>query len=178
MASPGVPGSRRTDLELPCGETIDAGGDLDMGMREYDCACGASHAVVMDVHPPSRFFPESVVRVLRGTIEAADDFEEFGTPHLLGMVMEEFPERVAVADVGEDTSAGYAMVWVTDFDSRRLHEVVVELVVELMDHAIGHADDGEGAGEFEARLAEFDAAAFVEQYRRERDFEDERDRPV
>jgi len=35
------------------------------------------------------------------------------------------------------------MAWVTEFDSRRLHEIVVGFVVELMEHAVSHADDDE-----------------------------------
>jgi hypothetical protein len=178
---PRVPGAGGDDdLELPCGETIDPVADLDMGMRVLDCACGETHAVVMDVHPPSRFVPESIVSVLRETVEAADAERhgEFGTTHLLGMVAEEFPQEVVVADVSENGAAGYALVWVADFGARRLHEVVVELVVELMEHAVGHADDGAATTEFEEQLGEFDVAAFVERYRAARDWDDEFDGPA
>jgi len=65
------------------------------------------------------------------------------------------------------------MVWVTEFDSRRLHEVVVELVVELMEHAASHADDDEALSAFEREMVEFDVSEFVEQYRAERDLEAE-----
>jgi hypothetical protein len=64
------------------------------------------------------------------------------------------------------------------FDPRQLHEVVVELLVELMDHAVGHADDEAAASEFEEQLAQFDVAAFVDAYRQERNFEDEFDTPA
>ena len=90
----------------------------------------------------------------------------------------EFPEAVVGTDVSENTDVGYAWVWVADFDSRRLHEVVVELVVELMDHAVSHADDEAARNEFESQLHEFDVEAFVEAYRRERDFERGTDEPV
>ncbi|PSQ43296.1 hypothetical protein BRD07_02025 [Halobacteriales archaeon QS_9_68_42] len=176
MAEPRVPGGDEATLELPCGETAHAG-DLDMGMREMRCDCGERHAIVVDVHPVSRFVPESIVDVLRETVETDDEFPEFGTPHVMGVVLEEFPEKVAVADVAEDGHVGYALLWVTDFDSRRLHEVVVELLVELMEHAASHGDDGT-AERFEAQMREFDVEAFVEQYREKRGFESEIDTPV
>ena len=183
MAEPRVPGSRDTELELPCGETVDPIVEIDMGMREFDCACGATHAVVVDVHPPSRFVPEDVVATLREVTDTADASEmgELGTAHLMGMVMEEFPDRVVSEDVSEDGSAGYALVWVADMPARELHQVVVELIVEMMDHAIGHAeDDGDSASasEFQEYLDSFDVSEFVDAYRAQRDFEDEHDRPV
>jgi len=113
------------------------------------------------------------VDVLRETVETDDEFPEFGTPHVMGIVLEEFPDSVAVADVSDDGHVGYALLWVTDFDSRRLHEVVVELLVELMEHAISHADDGPTVAEFEEQLAEFDLDAFVDAYREERDFDED-----
>ncbi|AGB30535.1 hypothetical protein C488_07242 [Natrinema pellirubrum DSM 15624] len=178
MAGPGAAGADGGDrLELPCGTHLDPH-EIDLGMREYDCPCGDSHAVVTDVHPPSRFVPESLVTVLRETIDTDDEFEEFGTPHLLGVVLEEFPEAVVVHDASDDGAVGYTLVWVTDFDARRLHEVVVELVVELMEHAISHADDDAAVSEFESQMLEFDVEAFVEQYRREREFESEHDRAL
>ena len=131
MAEPRVPGSGGSGLDLPCGETV-ALTDLDMGLREFDCACGETHAVVMDMHPLGRFVPESLANVLRETIEPADEFDEFTTAHLMGVVLEEFPDAVTVEDTSDDGQVGYAMVWVTEFDSRRLHEVVIELLVELM----------------------------------------------
>lgn len=176
MTPPRVPGSE-DGLELPCGEPVDPHG-IDLGMREYDCPCGESHAVVTDVHPPSRFVPESLVTVLRETIDTDDEFAEFGTPHLMGVVIEEFPEAVAVHDASDDGAVGYTLLWIADFDARRLHEVVVELVVELMEHAISHADDDDAVAEFESRMLEFDVEAFVDQYRREREFESEHDRPL
>ena len=174
MAEPRVPGSEGADIELPCGETV-AVHDLDMGLREYACDCGASHAVVMDVHPMGRFVPEFLADVLRETIDTADEFDEFTTAHLMGVVMEEVPEDVVSEDVSDDGSVGYSLLWLTDFDSRRLHEIVVELVVELMDHAVSHADDETAASEFEQWLHEFDVEAFVDQYREERNLESEYD---
>jgi hypothetical protein len=178
MAEPRVPGGRESELELACGEVIDTHEALHMGIREYDCACGATHAVVLDAHPLSRFVPEFLEEILLETIEPADDHEEFTIAHLLGVVIEEFPEEVAVADATDDGAVGFSMAWVTDFDSRRLHEIVVELLVELMEHAVSHAEDDEMAAEFEAQMLEFDIEAFVDQYRAEREFEDEHDSAV
>ncbi|USZ72100.1 DUF5815 family protein [Natronosalvus halobius] len=174
---PRVPGDDTNQLELPCGESLDPH-EIDLGMREYSCSCGDRHAVVTDVHPPSRFVPESLVAVLQETVDTADDFDEFGTPHLLGIVMEEFPDEVVVHDASEDGSVGYTLLWVTDFEARRLHVVVVELIVELMEHAISHADDGDAITEFETQMLEFDVESFVDQYRDVRDFESEHDAPV
>jgi len=176
MAEPRVPGDDPGTLELACGETVHAR-DIDMGMRDVRCDCGDEHAVVVDVHPVSRFVPESIADVLRETIETADEFPEFGIAHVMGIVLEEFPDEVAVADVSEDGSVGYALLWVTDFDSRRLHETVVELLVELMEHAASHGDS-DTASAFEEQMLEFDVEAFVEQYREQRDFESEVDTPV
>lgn len=175
MAEPRVPGDPGK-LELPCGETVHAH-DLDMGLREFACDCGDTHAVVVDVHPVSRFVPEAIADVLRETIETDDEFPEFGIAHVMGMVIEEFPDEVAVADVSEDGAVGYALIWVTDFEARRLHEIVVELVVELMEHAVSHADDTT-ASQFEQQMMNFDVETFVEEYRKQRDFESEVDTPV
>ena len=173
MAEPRVPGGGGATLELPCGEEKRVH-ELDMGMREYDCPCGDAHAVVMDVHPPERFLPEFLVEVLREAVETtSEEMPEFDTPHLLGMVIEEFPERVAFADCSDDGEVGWSMVWLAGFDSRRLHEVIVELVVELMEHAVSHSDDREAITEFEERMLDFDVSAFVGQYRAERDLERE-----
>ncbi len=177
MAEPRVPGSGGDDIELPCGETITPH-DLDMGLREYGCACGERHAVVMDIHPLGRFVPESLADVLRATVEPADEFDEFTTAHLMGMVLEEFPEAVVAEDVSEDGQVGYSMLWLSDFDSRRLHEIVVELLVELMEHAMSHAGDDDAMAEFEAQMLEFDVAEFVELYRQQRDFESEHDTAI
>jgi hypothetical protein len=177
MSGPRVPGRRDETIALPCSEEVDVH-ELDMGLREFACDCGGTHAVVMDVHPLARFVPEFLVETLEATVEPADDYDRFRTAHVMGLVMEEFPEAVATADVSEDGSVGYALVWVTDFDARRLHEIVVELLVELMDHAVGHADDEAVVGEFQSHLREFDVEAFVEEYRRERDLESERDSAI
>jgi hypothetical protein len=56
--------------------------------------------------------------------------------------------------------------------------VVVELVVELMEHAMSHAGADEAMAEFEAQMLEFDVAEFVEAYRQQRDFESEHDSAV
>ena len=162
MTTPRVPGEGSGEFTLACGESARVG-EFDLGMREFRCTCGETHAVVTDVHPPSRFVPESIVDVLRETVETADGFGEFGTPHLMGMVLEEFPEAVVAEDTSEEGRAGYSMLWVTDFGSRELHEIVVELIVELMEHAIGHAEDEEAEREFEEGMFAFDVSAFVEE---------------
>lgn len=174
MAEPRVPGDRPGTIELPCGEHL-ASGTLDLGMREVECQCGETHAVVMDVHPPARFVPESIVEVLQESVAVEDEFGEFGTPHVMGAVLEEFPEAVVTHDASGDGQVGYALCWIADFDARRLHEVVVELLVELMDHAVSHAEDDERAAAFEEQLQSFDVETFVEQYRRQRDFESAHD---
>lgn len=169
MAEPRVPGGRGEVLELPCGEEKRVR-DLDMGLREFECACGDTHGVVMDVHPPDRFLPEFLVEVLREAIETtSEEMPEFDTPHVMGIVLEEFPRRVVAEDVSNDQELGYTMVWVTDFDSRRLHEIIVELVVELMEHAVSHSDDEAAVTEFEAQMLDFDVSEFVDQYREQRD---------
>ena len=178
MAEPRVPGGRESELELACGEVIDAHEDLHMGIREYDCDCGASHAVVLDAHPLARFVPEFLEQILTESIEPADDHDQFTMAHLLGVVIEEFPEKVAVADATDDGAVGFSMAWVTDFDSRRLHEIVVELIVDLMQHAVSHAEDDDMAEEFEAQMLEFDIQAFVDQYRAKRNFDDEHDTAI
>ena len=170
MAEPRVPGSR-DEIELPCGESIHPG-SLDLGMRELDCACGETHAVVTDVHPPERFLPPFLVEALREVVETDDEFETFGTPHIMGLLIEEFPGEIASHDGSDDGEVGYGLVWVARFDARRLHEVIVELVIELMEHAISHADDATMA-EFEESMLQFDVGTFVEQYRRERETEAE-----
>ena len=167
MAKPGGP----DEVTLPCGETVRAT-DLDLGMREFECDCGDVHAVVMDVHPPERFLPDFLVEILKETVETtSDEMPEFDTPHLLGVVLEEFPEQVSTADLSEEGDVGYALLWVTSFDARRLHEVVVELVVELMEHAVSHAEDDATIAEFERQMLEFDVAEFVDRYRAERDLD-------
>jgi hypothetical protein len=173
MAQPRVPGGGGEDLDLPCGETKRVR-TLDLGMREYSCPCGDEHAVVMDVHPPERFLPEFLVEVLREAVETtSEEMPEFGTAHLMGIVLEEFPGKVVSADVSDDGEVGAGIVWVTDFDSRRLHEIIVELVVELMEHAVSHADDDSAVSEFESQMLDFDIAAFVEQYRAQRDLSED-----
>ncbi len=177
MSAPRVPGSRETEFTLSCGELVSVT-DFDMGMREFQCPCGSSHAVVMDVHPLGRWIPESIADVFRETIETTDEFEAFGTMHLMGIVLEEFPEAVTSEDCTDHEQVGWALLWVTEFDSRRLHEIVVELLVELMDHAMSHSGDGDSLASFEEHLLSFDVEAFVDEYRQIRDFESEFDAPV
>lgn len=174
METPRVPEDGGESIDLPCGRSV-AVRSIDLGMREFECGCGDIHAVVLDVHPPSRFLPESIVAILREAIESADDFDRFGTPHLMGLVLEEFPAEVAQHDATEDGMAGYQLVWITAFDARRLHEIVVELVIELMEHAVSHSDDDGVVAEFEEQLHAFDVGEFVDRYREAREFEDEYD---
>jgi hypothetical protein len=94
------------------------------------------------------------------------------------MVLEEYPQEVASADLADDGTVGYALLWISSFDARELHEVIVELLVELMEHAVSHAEDGDALSEFEEQMLQFDVATFVEEYRRERDFETEHDTAV
>lgn len=180
MPDPRVPGSAGdSTVELPCGETIEVG-DLNLGMREYQCACGETHGVVMDPHPLSRFLPESAVATLGEAISVApdDEFEEFGMPHMMGIVMDDYPEDVVAHDASRDGTVGFALVWITDFDSQELHRIVVELMVEIMEHAVSHAEDESAMAAFEEELLAFDVEEFVEEYRALRDFEDEFDEPV
>ncbi len=176
MAEPRVPGADESDLGLACGETVDYH-TLDMGLRELSCSCGDRHAVVQDVHPLSRFVPEDLVAVLNDVVETTDG-SPFSTLHLMGIVREEFPESIVSESVGEDGTVGYSMVWVAQFDARRLHEIVVELIVELMEHAISHTEDSEAMRAFERQMHEFDVSDFVDQYRDAREFTDEHDRPA
>jgi len=177
MAEPGVPGGPSERLELPCGQSVHTH-DLDLGVREFDCECGDTHAVVMDLHPLGRFVPEFLVDALRQTIDTDDEFDEFTTAHMMGMVAEEFPDSVVSADCSEDGQVGYALVWTADFDARRLHEIVVELVVELMEHAISHAEDDSALSEFEEYMQQFDVEVFVDTYREERELETEHDTAI
>lgn len=176
MAEPRVPGGPASELALPCGESIDYH-DLDMGLREIACGCGDTHAVVLDVHPLSRFVPEDLVAVLDEVVETTDG-APFGMMHIMGMVIEEYPDRVVSADASDDGTVGFTRVWLADDDARRLHEVVVELLIELMEHAISHTDDDVATQEFESQMLEFDVGAFVDEYRNRRDFEDEHDTPA
>lgn len=173
MATPRVPGDRGEQIDLPCGESV-AVTDLDLGMREFDCDCANTHAVVMDVHPPDRFLPAFLIEVLQEAIETtSEEMPEFGTPHLLGIILEEFPEQVVSYDATEEPDVGFALLWIADFDSRTLHERIVELVIELMEHAVSHADDASALTEFETKMHEFDVGEFVTRYREERDLDAE-----
>ena len=177
MPTPGISREEPEELALSCGSTLRTEA-LDLGMRETDCSCGNSHAVVMDVHPLSRWIPETVEAILDETIETSDDYPSFSTIHLMGLVLEEYPDQVVAQDVSEEDALGAAVVWVTEFDSRRLHELIVELLLELMEHAMTHTEDSDGRAEFEEQLFAFDIEAFVDQYRSERGFSGPTDRPV
>ena len=172
MATPRIPGTDPDAVDLTCGERVPIS-HFDLGMREFSCACGSTHGVVMDVHPPERFLPPEVVDVLRHVVEP-DDGGQFDTHHLLGLVLEEFPDRVIDANVADNGHIGCQSLWVSEFDSRRLHAVIVDLVLELMDHAMTHSKDEEARSTFASSLATFDVEEFVERYRDERDLEDVR----
>ena len=164
-----APDDGEARMLLPCGMRVPPR-VFDLGMREYDCRCGATHAVVMDVHPPDRFLPPFLVEILEETIEPTSEaMPTFGTPHLMGLVIEEFPEAVTTADVSDDGQIGAGIIWVTSFDARRLHIIIVELIVEVMDHAVSHAEDPELVASFEAEMAAFDVSEFVDIYREERE---------
>ena len=169
MATPRIPGTDPDEIELPCGERVPVSA-FDLGMRDFPCRCGERHAVVMDIHPPTRFFPAEVVEVLESIIEPSDG-SALGTHHLLGLVLEEFPDQVVDANVADNGQIGCQYLWVAAFDSRRLHAAIVELIVELMDHAMSHSDDDSARAEFDTSLDAFDVEAFVDRYRAERDLD-------
>jgi hypothetical protein len=178
MAQPRIPGEPvGDDLELPCGRTIDVH-ELDLGMRALECECGATHAVVMDVHPPTRFLPQFLVETLQETIETDDQFDAFGTPHLLGALLEENPDEIVSYDASDDGALGFGLVWIADAEPIGLHEKIVELVLELMEHAISHTEEDSLLSEFEEQLRSFDPEEFVATYRNRREFDDEHDHPV
>ena len=179
MAQPGVPSDTSdSTIELACGETIRSS-DLDLGMREFRCDCGATHAVVMDPHPPTRFLPESVTEVLAETLAAkGTETEEFGTIPLMGLVMDAHPEDLVAHDATEDGATGFAVAWISMFDSRALHETVVETVLGVMADAVTEVGDESATAAFTDHRAEFDVEEFVTEYREVRDFDDEFDEPV
>lgn len=176
---PGVPDEPEGGaIELPCGETITAD-QLDLGMREFDCDCGATHAVVMDPHPPTRFLPAEVAEDLAATVTAeGTETEEFGTVALMGLVMDAVPEQIVTYDAAEDGTTGFAVAWIADVDARGLHEIVVETVLSIMAEAVSEAGDDDAEAAFVEHRAEFDVEGFVDEYRDVRDFEDEFDEPA
>lgn len=167
MTSPHVPGVEPVPVELPCGNESRSD-EFDLNMREFACRCGSTHAVVMDVHPPTRFVPSDVMEVLTATTETTDE-RAFDTIHLMGLVLEEFPEQVSATDVSEGGVLGCQYIWVTAFDSRRLHVVLIELILEMMEHAMSHSEDNPAREEFLEMLEQFDPEAFVDSYRDRRD---------
>lgn len=154
--------THRVELELPCGEQIDAR-QFDPNTQTICCSCGESHAVVASAETLDRFVPDEVVEILRATVDP-EGTGSFGVTHVLAKVHATYPARISSADLSEVNDVGYAKLWVTEFDDRRLHEIVVEVLVELMSHMMEHADN-ETAVAFEQQLAGFDAAAFVDAYR-------------
>lgn len=176
MANPGIPGDNRRIIDLPCHKSV-AVETIDLGMRELQCECGSTHAVVVDAHPLSRFLPESTVSVLREVIEPNDSFPELGTVHVMGMVLEEYPDSTVTVDTSDNGSVGYSLLWITTFDSRELHERIVSLLLEVMEHAVSHgtADD---AMHFNDLRQSFNVEEFVSEYREIREFDSEFDQPV
>lgn len=177
MSDQQIPHENSETLSCPNGTTVRLD-QFDMGMREYSCPCGSTHAVVMDVHPLARWIPEAVERIFTETVEPTDEYETFSTIHVMGIVLEEYPEETVVYDASEDPSVGFALLWLTAMDANALHRVIVELLVELMDHAVSHSEDPSIAERFEQSLNSFDIDVFVDAYRDQRDFVDEFDRPV
>ncbi|MFW6383941.1 MAG: DUF5815 family protein [Halodesulfurarchaeum sp.] len=176
---PGVPDDPEGGaIDLPCGETITAD-ELDLGMREFECACGGTHAVVMDPHPPTRFLPTEVAEDLAATVTpAGTEVEEFGTVALMGLVMDALDEEIVAYDAAEDGTTGFAVAWIATSDARELHKGVVESVLSVMAEAVTDAGDAEAEAAFAEHRAAFDVEAFVDEYRAVRDFEDEFDEPV
>jgi hypothetical protein len=179
MAHPGVPSDTSdATIDLPCGETISPD-DLDLGLREFACECGATHAVVMDPHPPTRFLPASVTEVLAETLATeGSETDEFGTIPLMGLVMDAYPEHLVAHDAMEDGSTGFAVAWISTFDARELHELVVEAVLGIMANAVTEVGDDSATAAFTEHRTEFDVEEFVTEYRDVRDFDDEFDEPV
>jgi hypothetical protein len=173
-ATPHVPGKQASTVDVPGTDRSIPVRELDMGMRETTID-GETYAVVVDVHPLTRFLPPEIVDTLEATIEPGDESDRFGIHHLMASVGERHPEAVSMADVSDNGEVGYALVWLVAHDSHTLHEMVVELVLELMEHAVGHAEDESVQEAFESYREEFDVETFVEQYRSQRDFEDEDD---
>jgi len=173
-ATPHVPGKQASRIDVPGSERSIPVRELDMGMRETTID-GEIYAVVVDVHPLTRFLPPEIVETLEATVEPGDESDRFGTHHLMARVQERHPEDISVADVSDNGEVGYGLIWLAASDARTLHELVVELVLELMEHAVGHAEDDAVQAEFEEYRTEFDVATFVEQYRAQRNFEDEDD---
>ena len=170
MRGQDIPGATE-ELALPCGERVRPR-EFDLGTRAHDCACGETHAVVTDTDALARFVPPAVVDTLRAVVETDDAFDQFGIAHVMSMVQEEFPDQVVRADCTDDGAVGYALVWVCALAPQELHRVVVELLVELMDHAVGHAENEAAASEFDAQLSAFDVEDFVDAYREQRDASD------
>ena len=159
---------------LPCGVSVESH-RIDLGMRELKCECGEMHAVVTNVNPLTRFLPEFLVNSLEEIIEVADSekWGEFGMVHLMGLVMEDFAEEVVFFDASEDGYLGYSGLWISTFNAWRLHEIVVELVIEIMEHAMSHSGDKNAMVNFEKDMSLFDITEFVKEYRAERDLDPE-----
>ncbi len=124
-------------------------------MREFACDCGQTHGVVLDPHPLARFVPEFLTEVLHETIETTTTTMSSGRPTSWASSSRSSP-RPSSPRTCPRTAKSARAGWVTDFDSRRLHEIVVELLVELMEHAVSHAEDDDVVSEFEAKMLQFD----------------------
>ena len=159
---------------LPCGTSIDSH-RIDLGMRELKCECGKTHAIVTDINPLTRFLPEFLVVSLEELIEVrdSDKWGGLGMVHLMGLVMEDFPEETVFFDASEDGYLGYSMLWIFDFDAWRLHEIIIELIIEMMEHGMSHSGDKNAIAEFEKQMLQFDIKEFVKEYRETRDLNPE-----
>lgn len=132
----------------------------------------------MQSHPPTRFLPKALIETLRATTETADSFEEFGMAHLIGLLIETEPELVTTIDASEHGNVGFALAWITTVDARTLHERIVARVLDVMEHAMEHADDDKAQTEFEAERKQFDIETFVTEYRQQREFKGPSDTAV
>ncbi|MFB6162907.1 MAG: DUF5815 family protein [Halococcoides sp.] len=177
MPVPGVPTDDDPELELPCGETVDAR-EFDLNTSEIDCECGEAHGVVLDTDPLTRFVPDQMARILEETVKPRETDHTFGTLHAMGMLADEVPQTVASADVSENGDLGFNYVWVSDFTAREVHVLLVQLLVDLMDHAVDEVGDDSIKSQFTEQLEGLDVEEFVDQYRTERSFEGPEDSPV
>jgi hypothetical protein len=167
--------NRGEPIVLSCGVTINSH-EIDLGMRELKCECGNLHAVVTDVNPLTRFLPDFLVNSLAQVIEVVDSerWGGFGMAHIMGLVIEECPEEVTFFDSKEDGYLGYSALWITEFNSFKLHEMIVELIIEIMEHAVSHSKNEISIQEFEKQMLSFNISEFVEKYREERDLDPEK----
>jgi len=170
MSVPGVPTDDDPELELPCGETVDVR-EFDLNTSEIDCECGEAHGVVYDTDPLTRFIPEQMAHTLEETVKPRETDHTFGTLHAMGMLADEVPQTVASTDASEMGEVGFNYVWVSDFTAREVHVLLVQLLVDLMDHAVDQVGDDSIKSAFAERLDGLDVEEFVDEYRTQRSFD-------